>query len=209
MFNTVTFLNFNIYTLLALIIGYLFGSISFALVIGKVFYKTDIREYGSGNLGGTNAGRVLGKKAGLAVIALDVSKAIIAMTIMYFIDPTSIMYAGFAACVGHCYPIFAKFKGGKAVSTIAGYVLALIIFGYVPFYNALIPLLLFFIILKITKYVSLSSIVMIATATIMTFFTSNLEVAVSLLLLLCFTTYRHRANIKRIKDGTESKVKWL
>ena len=109
-------------------------------MVGKVFYKTDVREHGSGNLGGSNAGRVLGKKAGLAVILLDAFKSVIAMTLVSLIDPSTIMYAGFAAAVGHCYPMFANFKGGKAVATIAGYVLGLIFFGYVPFYNALINL---------------------------------------------------------------------
>ena len=198
---------FNI--LLAIVVGYVFGSIPFALVIGKVFYKTDVREHGSGNLGGSNAGRVLGKKAGLTVILLDAFKSIIAMAVVSLIDPTTIMYAGFAAAVGHCYPMFANFKGGKAVATIAGYVLGLIFFGYTPFYNALIPLAVFLIVLKLTKYVSLSSIIMLGLAAVMTLVNSGITEGLTLVVLWAFSTYRHRANIVRIKEGTENKVKWI
>ena len=198
---------FNI--LLALVIGYVFGSIPFALVIGKVFYKTDVREHGSGNLGGSNAGRVLGKKAGLTVILLDAFKSVIAMAVVSLIDPSVIMFAGFAAAVGHCYPMFANFKGGKAVATIAGYVLGLIFFGYVPFYNALIPLAVFLLVLKLTKYVSLSSIIMLGLAAVMTLINSGMTEGLTLLVLWAFSTYRHRGNIVRIKEGTENKVKWI
>ena len=129
----------NVLQILMLIFAYLFGSIPFGVIVGKS-RGIDIREHGSGNLGGSNAGRVLGKKAGLSVILLDAFKSVIAMAVVSLIDPSVIMFAGFAAAVGHCYPMFANFKGGKAVATIAGYVLGLIFFGYVPFYNALIPL---------------------------------------------------------------------
>ncbi|MDE6195364.1 MAG: glycerol-3-phosphate acyltransferase, partial [Erysipelotrichaceae bacterium] len=93
-------------------IGYLLGSIPFALVIGKVFYKTDVREHGSGNLGGTNTGRVLGKKAGLMVIICDVLKVVLAVAIVSYFHKSASIWAGLAAAIGHCYPIFAGFKGG-------------------------------------------------------------------------------------------------
>ena len=118
----------------AVIIGYLLGSIPFALVIGKVFYKTDIRQHGSHNLGGGNAGRVLGKKAGLAVMTLDILKVTFAVFLVtLFMQLTSqptdalsaemqakiqsqqqlvMIIAGFAAAMGHCFPLFAHFKGG-------------------------------------------------------------------------------------------------
>lgn len=200
---------FNLNIIFALIIGYVFGSIPFALVIGKVFYKTDVRQHGSGNLGGSNAGRVLGKKAGITVILLDAFKSVIAMALANLIDPSTMMFTGFAAAVGHCYPMFANFKGGKAVATIAGYVLGLIFFGYIPFYNALIPLAVFLITLKITKYVSLSSIIMLGLAAVMTLINGGLAEGLSLLMLWAFSTYRHRANIVRIKNGNENKVTWI
>ena len=202
----------SLYTILTMLatflIGYLFGSIPFGLVIGKVFYKKDIREYGSGNTGGTNAGRVLGKPIGLLTIILDVVKAFLAMLLVKQFAPSYIMISGFGACIGHCYSIFLHFSGGKAVSTIAGYVLALIIFGYLPFYNALVPFLLFMLTLKITKYVSLSSMIMIGSAALIAYF-QDAFVATTILILFGLTCWRHKANIKRIKDKTESKVQWL
>ena len=113
--------------ILILILAYLFGSIPWALVIGKVFYKTDIRNHGSGNLGGSNAGRVLGKKAGVAVIALDALKALLSVVLAKFMNmsDTICVLAGLMCCVGHCFPIFANFKGGKAVATTVGFVIGI------------------------------------------------------------------------------------
>ena len=113
------------YEILLILLGYLYGSIPFALVIGKVFYNTDVRESGSGNLGGTNAGRVLGKKAGISVIVLDALKAVIIfylssyLSLKFNLNPDIKYLAGLACIFGHCYPIFAEFRGGKAVSTRA------------------------------------------------------------------------------------------
>ncbi len=141
-----------------IILAYLYGSIPFALVIGRLFYKTDVRNYGSGNLGGTNTGRVLGKKAGVLVIILDASKALLVMFLTrYFCSLLSLNedtpYICALFCViGHCYPVFANFKGGKAVSTAIGYFIAVNPLG------AILALVVFFIVLKISKYVSLSSV---------------------------------------------------
>ena len=107
-------------TILCILLGYLLGSLPFALIIGKVFYHTDIRQYGSGNLGGTNAGRVLGKKAGISVIVFDVLKVVLAIAIATQVSKVAGIWTGLACCIGHCYPVFAKFHGGKAVSTIFG-----------------------------------------------------------------------------------------
>ena len=103
--------------IIAAAVGYLLGSIPFALIIGKVFFKTDIRNHGSGNLGGGNAGRVLGKGAGLSVMTLDILKVTLAIFIASLLhDSQEIMIlAGLFAAVGHCFPVFARFKGGKAV----------------------------------------------------------------------------------------------
>ena len=198
-------------TLLAFTIAYLFGSIPFALVIGKVFYKTDIRTAGSGNLGGTNAGRVLGRKAGVAVSVLDLLKAFFVILIVNQFAPEVSAYAGVIAALGHSYPIFAQFKGGKAVSTAAGYLLGvstLIVFK--PFELFLLPALMFFGTLKLTKYVSLSSMVSSVVSTVIAFFvTDNLSVVVSLALITLLIIYRHRANIQRLLNHTESKVTWI
>ncbi len=202
---------FTLNSLLAAFLGYTFGSIPFALVIGKVFYKTDIRQFGSGNLGGTNAGRVLGKKAGLSVSILDIFKAFIVMLIVKSFDPNQVALAGVFATLGHIYPLFAGFKGGKAVSTAAGYILGVstLVF-FKPVEMALIPLLSFFIVLKLTKYVSLSSMTALSLAALISFFVQNdLMISFYLSLLVSIVIYRHKANIDRLIKGTESKVKWI
>ncbi|WP_294581602.1 glycerol-3-phosphate 1-O-acyltransferase PlsY [uncultured Thomasclavelia sp.] len=190
--------------------GYLYGSIPFALVIGKVFYKTDVRNYGSGNLGGTNTGRVLGKKAGVAVILLDASKALLVSLLTNYLCHifnlnSDLHYVCALACViGHCYPIFANFKGGKAVSTAIGFFFTINPLG------AVLALVVFFIVLKISKYVSLSSViasgsVLLATPFMDISLIGKICVAAVILLLI----YRHRANLKRVKEGTESKITWM
>ena len=115
----------------AILIGYFLGSIPFALVIGKVFYKKDIRNYGSGNLGGGNAGRVLGKKAGLAVMTMDILKVTFAIFLISLLTENEnvMILAGLAAAAGHCFPVFAKFKGGKAVATMYGFLFGMAVIG--------------------------------------------------------------------------------
>ena len=196
---------------IASFMGYILGSIPNALVVGRLFYKTDIRQHGSGNLGGTNAGRVLGKKAGIAVALLDVFKATFAMIIAHFIFPNAIIYAGFFATLGHCFPVFANFKGGKAVSTAVGFLLGISIFVT---HNVLLhcigPVAIFFVSLYITKMVSLSSMIAVTCAAIILATTqSSLAVTGSFAIITLIVIYRHRANIQRIKAGTESKIKWM
>ncbi|WP_270380481.1 glycerol-3-phosphate 1-O-acyltransferase PlsY [Faecalibacillus intestinalis] len=198
------------YEILLILLGYLYGSIPFALVIGKVFYNTDVRESGSGNLGGTNAGRVLGKKAGISVIVLDALKAVIIfylssyLSLKFHLNPDIKYLAGLACIFGHCYPIFAEFRGGKAVSTSLGYFLCI-----EPLY-AVVAIVVFLLVLKISKYVSLSSI---STALIVLCITPFLAVSITaklcMLVAVILLVYRHKDNIKRIKNHTESKIQWM
>lgn len=198
------------YEILLILLGYLYGSIPFALVIGKVFYNTDVRESGSGNLGGTNAGRVLGKKAGISVIVLDALKAVIIfylssyLSLKFNLNPDIKYIAGLACIFGHCYPIFAEFRGGKAVSTSLGYFLCI-----EPLY-AVVAIVVFLLVLKISKYVSLSSI---STALIVLCITPLLAVSITaklcMLVAVILLVYRHKDNIKRIKNHTESKIQWM
>lgn len=198
------------YEILLILLGYLYGSIPFALVIGKVFYNTDVRESGSGNLGGTNAGRVLGKKAGISVIVLDALKAVIIfylssyLSLKFNLNPDIKYLAGLACIFGHCYPIFAEFRGGKAVSTSLGYFLCI-----EPLY-AVVAIVVFLLVLKISKYVSLSSI---STALIVLCITPFLAVSITaklcMLVAVILLVYRHKDNIKRIKSQTESKIQWM
>ena len=199
--------------ILLVILAYLFGSISWALVIGKVFFKTDLRQHGSHNLGGTNAGRVLGKKVGLLVMILDLLKAFISIYIcvLFSMSNNICVLAGLACCFGHCFPIFAGFKGGKAVATAFGYLVGISLLITNQFVlMALVPFISLLISLYITKMVSLSSIVGVLVAVIISFIVQdNLVISFSILALWLFITYRHKANIKRIINHEESKISWM
>lgn len=191
--------------------AYLFGSIPWALIIGKVFYHTDIRTKGSGNLGGSNAGRVLGKKAGISVTVLDALKAFFVVMFCYYFAPNTCIVAGLACCVGHCFPIFANFRGGKAVATTMGYFLAVSIFiTHHIWWQFLFIVICFFAILYLCKMVSVSSISAILIAVIVSFVLKNdLSISLSFLILWIFVTYRHKENIKRVINHTEKKITWM
>ncbi|OZM57404.1 glycerol-3-phosphate acyltransferase [Lottiidibacillus patelloidae] len=193
------------YDYLLYITAYLLGSIPFALIVGKIGYGKDIREYGSGNLGGTNTFRTLGVKAGLLVSIADLLKGTLAafLPVIFAINPEPSLLLGVIAVIGHVYPVFAKFQGGKAVATSGGVFLA-----YHPllFITSLIA---FFLFLYLTKYVSLSSMLTAIYSLIFSIFIKDLWLIVAVLLLGIFVFYRHRANIKRIMNKTEPKIKWL
>lgn len=206
----------NTTVLLVYAIAYLFGSIPFALIIGKVFYNTDIRTSGSGNLGGTNAGRVLGKAAGVSVATLDTLKAFVVILVAtQFLpdEPGYVAFAGVFAAIGHCYPIFAQFRGGKAVSTAFGYLLGVSLF----LVNPILVLVLFFlpvaialISLKITKYVSFSAMLSVTITVVLSFFVQpDLRISLALVMIDILLIYRHRSNIERLRNGTERKVTWI
>ena len=201
----------TIILILWLIVGYLIGSIPWALIIGKTFYGVDIRTKGSGNLGGTNAGRVLGKKAGIIVILLDALKAFLVMVLVNAISPEYIRYAGLAVCIGHCFPVFANFKGGKAVACSAGYILGLGLFvTHDIVFTFVYPALVFIIVLCLTKYMSLASMSGLVTATVMGYLTyKDNSLATLVLLLTLFVIFMHRANIVRLIHGNENKVKFI
>lgn len=194
---------------LIIICAYLIGSIPSALWIGKIFYKTDIRQQGSGNLGTTNTFRVLGKKPGIAVLLIDILKgtaAVLLPLLPFFTDSTvHPLILGVIAAAGHMFPIFASFRGGKAVATSGG-----VILGYnLPLF--LILIIVFVITLKLTKMVSLSSMIVSATAVIYVtghwMITGEYALFILVVVLAGFIFYRHRENIKRIKAGTEPKIK--
>jgi len=193
------------------VIGYLIGSIPFALIVGKVFYQVDIRKHGSGNLGGSNAGRVLGGKAGALVIVLDVLKAVIpTLLVLTLHKPNYAIILGLAIAIGHCYPIFASFKGGKAVATSFGYIGACTVLTPSLFLLILIiPLITLYTVIKVTKYVSLGSIISLGLSVILSYLLqSNLVLSVSFTFLWLFVIFRHIPNIKKLISHTESKVTW-
>jgi len=196
---------------LIILCAYLIGSIPSGLWIGKIFYNTDIREHGSGNLGATNTFRTLGKKAGIVVTVMDVLKgtAAVLLAALPIFSDSSIhsLILGLVAVIGHMFPIFANFRGGKAVATSAG-----VLLGYSwPLFVLL--LIAFLVTLKITKIVSLTSMIAALVELIYSivyyFVTGDFALSILVAFLFTFIIYRHRANIARIKNGTEPKVKWL
>ncbi|GAB3796807.1 glycerol-3-phosphate 1-O-acyltransferase PlsY [Virgibacillus kimchii] len=186
------------------IIAYLLGSIPSALIIGKIFYKKDVREHGSGNLGATNTFRVLGIKAGIAVTLADILKGTIAVLIPLLFGVEAYRLAiGLFAVAGHTYPIFAKFKGGKAVATSGG-----IILGINPILF-LIMITTFIFTLYLSKYVSLSSMITGVVTVIVSIIFRDTGLIIVTSILTAFVFYRHKANLKRIKNKTEPKIKWM
>jgi len=194
-----------------IILAYLIGSIPSGLIIGKAFYNIDIREHGSGNLGGTNSFRVLGKKAGFVVTFSDILKGTLAtclpLLLGLFTDinvGVNPLIFGVVAVIGHMYPLFAGFKGGKAVATSAG-----ILLGHEPLLFIII-MVVFFLCLYLSKYVSLSSMIAGAAGLVYSIILWDDKLLIAILAILTiFVVYRHRANIKRIMNKTEPKITWL
>ena len=196
-----------------LILSYLIGAFPSGLIIGKLFFKKDIRQYGSGNTGATNSFRVLGRPAGFIVTFLDIFKGFITVFFPLWFPVqadgvistffTNGLIVGLFAILGHVYPIYLKFNGGKAVATSAGVVL-----GVNPIL-LLILAIIFFSVLKIFKYVSLSSIIaaiscVIGSIIIHDYILLAVSGIVSIILII-----RHKSNIVRIFKGEEPKIKWM
>lgn len=196
-----------------LILSYLIGAFPSGLIIGKLFFKKDIRQYGSGNTGATNSFRVLGRPAGFIVTFLDIFKGFITVFFPLWFPVhadgvistffTNGLIVGLFAILGHVYPIYLKFNGGKAVATSAGVVL-----GVNPIL-LLILAIIFFSVLKIFKYVSLSSIIaaiscVIGSIIIHDYILLAVSGIVSIILII-----RHKSNIVRIFKGQEPKIKWM
>ncbi|STO08020.1 MULTISPECIES: glycerol-3-phosphate 1-O-acyltransferase PlsY [Exiguobacterium] len=191
--------------ILIVLISYLLGSIPFALLIGKVGYRVDVREHGSGNLGTTNTFRVLGKKAGTLVLLGDMGKGLVAALLpLLFGSEMSLLLAGIPAIIGHSYPIFAKFKGGKSVATSAGVLLAAFPWFFVVVVGT------FLVTLFISKMVSLSSMaaaaVGLVTVIIYGVLARDWLPLIVIVPLALFIIIKHRTNWQRIRSGTEPKV---
>jgi len=187
--------------ILTIIMGYLFGAIPTALIIGKRS-NIDIRKHGSGNIGGTNTFRVLGKKAGFIVAIVDVLKGFIPAAIGYLIGGELMaIFAGFSASIGHSYSIFAGLKGGKSVATSAGVMLV------INPISILAGALVFALVLFTTKYVSLSSMLAASTVAItILLMEGSVALKIAGIFFALFIIIRHHSNIKRLLQGTESRA---
>ncbi len=248
----------NILTgIICLLIGYIFGSISTSVWIGKLFFHKDPRDYGSHNAGGTNAGRLFGKKIGLLVIILDMFKCIaplwsvwafltfakinngqslcpgidsvnnLGFNSAYLVSWPAYWLTPLGTIIGHCWPIFAKFKGGKGVSSFMGLMIAS------SWLLGVIPGIIYLIVLKISKYVSLSSIVAACFLTLCSWVWSVLCVtkiippsmfplpmyghtlvpsfiwSISVTFMAIIIVVKHHENIKRLKNHEERKISWM
>ena len=197
--------------ILFLVIAYLLGSIPSGLWIGQVFFKKNLREYGSGNTGTTNTFRILGPTAGMIVFIIDFLKGTLAvwLPIAFHASGWSPIIFGLAAVLGHTFPLFAGFKGGKAVATSAG-----MLMGFSPAF-CLFLLVIFFTTLYLTSMVSLSSVVAATCAILAVLIfpalgfilpTYDLLFTIIILFLGAFVIIRHRENIERIRQKTENLV---
>ena len=183
------------------ILGYLIGSIPFSYFIGKKTKNLDLRQHGSGNLGATNVVRVAGKKAGIVAFILDLLKGVGAYIAGFVIMgiPGAAISSGFAV-IGHCYSVFTNFRGGKGVSTTYGILVA---------FNPLLAISLLviqFIIVKATKYMSLGSILSAISIPILgLIYKMPREFIYLSIFLAIIITYRHKGNIKKLIHGNENK----
>jgi len=204
----------TVYSVSALLLAYLFGSIPTAVWIGLAFFNIDVREYGSGNAGATNTFRVLGKKAGVPVMFLDILKGWTATNLAYFIGVSTTggvnstaytnyaLALGIAAVMGHLFPVFAGFRGGKGIATLFGMILA------IHLQAALLCVVVFIVVLLVTRYVSLSSIIAGFTYTIGVAFIypSNKSVVIYGMCMFLLILITHQKNIERLLKGKESRV---
>ena len=199
-----------VYLITASVIGYLLGSISFAVVFSKVFYGEDIRNSGSGNAGATNAIRLYGKKTGIAVFLCDFAKGVIAVAVakllvsIFNAPYETMLAAGFFVQLGHIFPLYHGFRGGKGVATAVGAA-----FVVMPL-TAVLLLVIFAIILLTSKYVAVASGVCAALYPILAYFmsasraTENCVFAVFCSMLIII---KHTSNFIRVSKGEEGKIK--
>lgn len=187
--------------MIQMFIAYLLGSIPAGVWAGQLFYQKDIRDYGSGNTGATNTFRILGPKAGTVALIVDVLKGTVATLIPIYLN-TDIhpIFIGVFAILGHIYSVYIQFKGGKAVATTAGVVLALH-----PIF-LLIFLGVFLITLLTTSMVSVASMLAVLLAAIGSLFLNDPIFSIVIWVLAFFIIYLHRENISRLRKGTESRV---
>ena len=203
--------------ILFLLLAYLIGAFPSAVWLGRTFYNTDVREYGSGNAGATNTFRTLGPKAGIPVLLMDILKGWIAVNLVYFVTDNQLMSDercfelklafGIAAVIGHLFPIYTGFRGGKGIATMLGFMIG------IYWQAALLSALVFILTFLISKYVSLSSIIaslafpfIVIVILGMNNTTSSLIIFSIFVPILSLIT--HQKNIERLIRQEENKAKF-
>ena len=183
------------------IISYLMGSIPFGLILTRVFLKKDIRDIGSGNIGATNALRTGNKLIGYTTLILDISKAIIPVIFVKINFPELIFVASLCAFLGHVFPIWLKFKGGKGVATYVGILFSInILLGT-------IFIISWIVIFILTKYSSLSSIIGAISIPVYLLLTGQSNNVIFFVIMFVLIFFTHRENIKRLINKEENKTK--
>ena len=202
-------------SILLVLFAYLTGAFPSAVWVGRTFFNTDVREYGSGNAGATNTFRVLGKGAGIPVLLMDIFKGWIAVNYVWLISDASSLSAelffenqltfGIAAVIGHLFPIYTGFRGGKGIATMLG-----LLIGLDP-YAALFSVAIFIVILLISRYVSLASMIAsLAFPFFVMFFLKSTNNPLNLFAIFVpiLSLITHQKNIERLIKGEETKVKF-
>ena len=187
--------------ILVISISYLMGSIPFGLILTKVFLKKDIRDVGSGNIGATNVLRTGNKLIGYFTLILDVLKAVIPVLYVKLNFPELVYISSLSAFIGHVFPIWLKFKGGKGVATYVG-----ILFS-INYFFGIIFIVSWLIIFFISKYSSLGSIISSLLIPIFIFLNSSYENQYFFIIMFVLILYTHRENVKRLINKEESKTK--
>ena len=188
-------------TFLIGLISYIMGSIPFGFILTKIFLKKDIREIGSGNIGATNALRTGNKAIGYSTLILDILKAIVPVIYVKIFYQDFLYIASLCAFLGHVFPIWLKFKGGKGVATYLG-----ILFS-INFYFGIIFMISWFITFFISKFSSLSSLIGAASIPIYLLILTQFDQGIFFTIMFVLIFYTHRENIKRLKNKEETKTK--
>ena len=183
------------------IISYLMGSIPFGFILTKIFLKKDIREIGSGNIGATNALRTGNKTIGYSTLVLDILKAVAPVIYVKIFYQDFLYIASLCAFLGHVFPIWLKFKGGKGVATYVGILFAINI------YFGIIFALSWFVIFAITKFSSLSSLIASVSVPVYLLVTGQFKDIFFFIIMFVLIFFTHRENIKRLKNKEETKTK--
>ena len=203
--------------ILFLLFAYLIGAFPSAVWLGRTFYNTDVREYGSGNAGATNTFRTLGPKAGIPVLLMDILKGWIAVNLVYFVMDNQLMSDekffelklafGIAAVIGHLFPIYTGFRGGKGIATMLGFMIG------IYWQAALLSALVFILTLLISKYVSLSSIIAslafpFIVIVILGMNNTNSSLIIFSIFVPILSLITHQKNIERLIRRKENKAKF-
>ncbi|MGO4451411.1 glycerol-3-phosphate 1-O-acyltransferase PlsY [Phyllobacterium sp. TAF24] len=188
------------YLFAALVLGYLLGSIPFGLILTRLAGLGDVRSIGSGNIGATNVLRTGNKKLAAATLLLDMFKGTAAVLIAGVISPQAAIVAGLGAFLGHIFPVWLKFKGGKGVATYLGVLIGLV------WQVGLIFAAIWLIIAYATRYSSLSALIAAIISPIVLYFMGYHQVALLFVILTVIVFIKHRENIQRLLAGTEGKI---